>query len=213
MVQIPQTHLRPPDARADGPKRSRRSPAPLIDPARLATASDQLIKLPMAWFFDPLLHAMSANVAPPTKKTRRKQRMIKLPMPTKVFEMWLRDLTTEDHPELKRDDDGRLIPTKTTSSTRIYKYTIKKASVVEKLWRAEFGDLTRGVKKKMKPTGHRSLGCAKLNFKAGQGYAISLSTASSVSRAASLERTRSCRGCSSRRQHSPRRGARSRSTS
>ena len=126
----------------------------------------------MVWFLDPLRANISTTVRPPTSLTRKAQITIKTQMPRSVFERWMVPVdpgdTHRDTP-LEREDPrpgetvGRLKPTRETRTMRVFKFTVARPSVVNKLARLQRADYTHGLKPRGgKGKWRRGLGCAKL---------------------------------------------------
>ena len=64
--------------------------------------------------------------------------MIKMSLPREVFEDFLQPLQEDDDAEgLERDSQGSLIPTDKTKILIKHTYTIKKGSVIDKLFRPQ----------------------------------------------------------------------------
>lgn len=143
--------------------------------SRPAKPPIEYISLPKHWFSKPLLQAMATTVRPPTKSTRRKKLIIKLEMPKEIFFDLLKPLDAEDVDGLVWKDEARkeLEPTEDFKTYHQYKYTIKKPSVVAKLWRLEESDKEpkRLINKKMGQAVpfRRGLGSAKLHLSHAAG--------------------------------------------
>ena len=151
---------------AQAEKTRKNTPARKNPPVRKLTPNDpppheELIRVPKAWFFDPLRQSMRRLVRPPTALTRRKQLTIKERIPFRVFEQLLANLEPADVKGLVRSDPGgRLVPTKVTPRLRRFEYVINKGSVLEKFFKLDAID--------RQPDGpkpgrwRRGLGCCRL---------------------------------------------------
>ena len=99
-----------------------------------------LVRLPTAWFWEPLREAMKASVRPPTALTRRRQLEVRREVSRQVFELLMAPLEEKHVVGLRREDDGlgrRLLPTRETPKLKYYEYVIQKGYVTDKLWRLE----------------------------------------------------------------------------
>lgn len=124
-------------------------------------ACEELIRVPRAWFFNPLRQSMRRLVRPCTALTRRKQLTIKKEIPLRVFEQLMSTLGPEDVKGLNRTEvAGRLIPTKQTKNLRRYEYVINKGSALNKFFNLESAD--RRPEGRSKALWRRSLGCGRL---------------------------------------------------
>ena len=119
--------MRPTRSRASAPPPTSKPPAA---PVRLTSC-------PTRWFRDPLDKAIKKLVRPSTALTRRKEITIKMSMPREVFEDFVAPLTEDDVEGMQRRPDGSLIPTSKTSALYKYKYTLKRGSVTDKLFRLQ----------------------------------------------------------------------------
>ena len=137
----------------------------LANPPRLI----EYIQVPKHWFSDPLIHSMAALVRPPTKNTRRKQLVIKMGMPLKIFLDLVKDLDSGDCPGFKWKDDSRsaLEPTDDKPSYYRFKYTLGKPRLIDKVWSLEKRDKQRRAKPRpdgTPPPFRRGKGAAKLHL-------------------------------------------------
>lgn len=120
---------------------ARRRKKGALVPARVV----EYIQVPKHWYTDVLHAAMSTTVRPPTALTRRKQQKIEMKMPEQIF----LDMMNPFHDgemegfEWMCPERKALRPTKTTQAYAMYKYIIKKPSLVDKLWRLEVNEKKR----------------------------------------------------------------------
>jgi hypothetical protein len=126
----------------------------------------EYIKVPKKWFSNPLNHAMTTVVRPPTKMTRRKELTIDLKIPMEVFIDLMKPMETGDMEDFEWEgasEKTELKPTKKFKTYHEFKYTIKKPSLVDKFWRLEEREPARwkkGVRKR------RGLGSSRLHLSA-----------------------------------------------
>ena len=121
---------------------------------------EELIRLPKAWFMDPLRASMRTLVRPCTGLTRRKQLTIKAQLPARCFEDLLACLPDGSVEGLERDYAGRLVPTSTTGTMRKFNYTIRRATQLDKLFALQHYDKPQG--KQGGSRWRRSVGSARL---------------------------------------------------
>ena len=106
----------------------------------------EYIKVPKHWFTDPLQSAMSTTVRPPTAMTRRKQLKIEMKVPEDIFLDMMQPFNDDDMKDFQwitGSERRALQPTKVTQAYKLYKYVIKKPSLVDKLWRLEENEAPR----------------------------------------------------------------------
>ena len=58
-------------------------------------------------------------------------------MPREIFEDFVSPLQETDAEGLRRAPDGSLLPTSSTQALKRYKYTVKKGSVIDKLFKLQ----------------------------------------------------------------------------
>ena len=97
-------------------------------------ASVPTVSCPRSWFRAPLDKAIKKLVRPSTSQRRRKQIVIKMSMPREIFEEFVSPLQETDAEGLLRAPDGSLLPTSSTSALNKFKFTLKKGSVIDRLF-------------------------------------------------------------------------------
>lgn len=121
-------------------KGKRATSTPLHDPE----PTEEMISVPLRWFWDKLHQSMKVVVRPPTAKTRRKEVLIKQQVPIEVFYKLLSQFSTGEIEGLvwEATTSGKEIvkPTKSTTRTHVYEYNFKKGVATDKLWRLEETD-------------------------------------------------------------------------
>ena len=157
---------------------------------RLQDPTDFLVRMPAAWFMDPLRAAILKRVRPCTARTRRKQLEIKnIPMPRRVFEEFMKPLEETDfsphpgelHSPLQRNEMGELIPTRSSAKAFTFEYVIRRGSVTDKLVRLQDA-FSPPPASKQKRKGRfpdrwqRAHGCAKLHLSGAAGRRGNLGT-------------------------------------
>ena len=95
----------------------------------------EFVRVPRHWFSDPLRSAMPTTVRPPIAVTRRKQQTIETKAPEEIFLDMMKPFETGDMVGFEWVDAERtaLKPTKETKAYKMYKYMVKKPSLVDKL--------------------------------------------------------------------------------
>lgn len=132
---------------------------------------DELIRVPKAWFVDPVRTSIRKRVRPCTALTRRKQITLKMQMPFRCFEELLKGFHEDELTGLKRDLMGRVNATEKTPRVLKYKYIVNKGSLLDKFFSLEKTDARmRAMGPALAPGRHwkRSLGCARLFLSAAQ---------------------------------------------
>ena len=90
---------------------------------------------PSSWFLGPLKSTLKKLVRPAVAHTRRKELIVKMPMPRECFDEFMSPLTATDAAGLVRDElTGNLVPTETTGTLRRWRYAIRKGSVSDRLF-------------------------------------------------------------------------------
>ena len=99
----------------------------------------EYISVPKHWFTDPLNHAMTTSVRPPTKLTRRKQQKIELRVPEDIFIELMQPVETGTIPDFKWIDETKkgLTPTSDRKTFLKYDYTIGKPHIIDAIWRLD----------------------------------------------------------------------------
>jgi hypothetical protein len=103
-------------------------------------APPEMSQVPTAWLSEPFSSALRKAVKPATSRTRRRLVQVRAKVPEEVFQDFVACLEDGDALGVQRDDSGKLVPTKTTQTSQIYDYTIKKPTVVGKLFSLEDRD-------------------------------------------------------------------------
>ena len=131
----------------------------------------ELIRVPRAWFIDPVRTSLRKKVRPCTALTRRKQLSINTQVPFRTFEELLAGFADGELEGLERDVGGRLKTTSRTASLLRYKYIINRGSLLDKFFSLDEVDKllhTRGPRLAQGRRWKRSLGCARLFLAAAQ---------------------------------------------
>ena len=134
---------------------------------------DTLTSLPDRWFRAPFREMLFKKIRPITALTRRKQQHLVAPLPEPLIQEWLQDLQAGDTEGVQRGDDGKLLPTKESSSLQRFNYTLRKGSVSNKVFSFQSDNLRTRLGKSAKPQATRTPkhafkrgpGCAKLQLK------------------------------------------------
>ena len=124
------------------------------------TRCPELVRIPKAWFLDPLRRSVQTIVRPCTGLTRRKQLTIKVQLPRRCFNEFMAPLENGSVEGLQRDLFGQLVPTSKTASTRKYQYVIKRGSQHDKLF--NMGEHEKRGQRKKAARWRRCVGCARL---------------------------------------------------
>ena len=128
----------------------------------------EYISVPKHWFQDPLNHSMAVMVRPPTALTRRKQLTLEIKVPQQIFFDLVQPLETSDVDGFEWLDAQKsaLKPTEVKKSFSLYKYTLSKPSLVDKVWQLQSQDEKRArpTKKGKTLPFRRGHGCAKLHL-------------------------------------------------
>lgn len=101
------------------------------------------VSLPLAAFVLPLRKALQKSVRPPTARTRRRQRVVQLPLPMEGFAHLLRGFNTGEIEHLEWSDDSTrqaLTPTRTTKGFREYQYWLRKPDHLNRFWQMQMWD-------------------------------------------------------------------------
>ena len=128
----------------------------------------EYITVPKHWFLEPMHHAMTTVVRPPTKGTRRKEQSINLKIPSQIFVDLMQPMDTGDMAGFEWEDEAKtsLKPTKETKAYQEFKYTIAKpVLMVDKFWCLETKERMRRVRKEGQlTTRRRGLGSSRLHL-------------------------------------------------
>ena len=120
----------------------------------------EIIRLPKAWFLDPLRQSMRTLVRPCTGLTRRKQLTIKAQLPARCFQEVMQPLQEGAAELVERDSSGNLRPTKQTAGMRTYKYVVRRGSLHDKIFALQ--DFEKRGPRPKQARWRRSCGCARL---------------------------------------------------
>ena len=123
-----------------------------------------MLSLPKNWFALEFFKTIRARVRGPLSKLRRRQCTIKARLPREVFEEMTNRLRESDAEGLEWDEEGKLKPTKKTSSCLTYSYDFRKPMATDRFVSLETAD-RRGVHaKEGKGAWKRGHGCAALKL-------------------------------------------------
>ena len=94
------------------------------------------VTLPLTFFMEPLRHAMAAAIRPPTAQTRRRQRVIEMPMPLECFLQLLHPFKTGEIQDLEwlNQEKSALKPTMVSGGCKTYNYKVRQPSQINKLF-------------------------------------------------------------------------------
>ena len=129
-------------------------------PSMIWVGCPDIIRLPKAWFLDPLRQSMRTLVRPCTGLTRRKQLTIKALLPARCFQEVMQPLLEGSAENVERDSSGNLRPTKQTGAMRTYKYVVRRGSLHDKIFALQ--DFEKRGPRPTKARWRRSYGCARL---------------------------------------------------
>ena len=131
-------------------------------PSVLWAGCPELIRVPKAWFLDPLRQSIQTLVRPCTGLTRRKQLTIKCQLPFRCFMDFMSPLEDGSVGGLERDHVGRLVPTSETPAMKKYQYVIRRGSQHDKVFALQQHE-TQGTRRS-NARWRRSMGCARLHL-------------------------------------------------
>ena len=111
-------------------------------PEGIVALNNAQVALPLEWFISPLRLALCKAIRPPTARTRRKQRIVELPLPMLAFTHLLRNFSTGELQDLEWLDDEKtsLKPTQVKPTYREYNYKLTRPAQLNKLWEMQLWD-------------------------------------------------------------------------
>ena len=134
--------------------------------AGLKALAGKRLDLPLHWFMNPLRIKMAKVVRPPTATTRRKERVITVPMPVEGFFNMMAPFGQGTVKGLLWNEEGTALePTRTTSQAFFeYKYLLDAPSQLNTFWEMENWDRPR-----TKGSWRRGRGAARLHLSHAAG--------------------------------------------
>ena len=124
-----------------------------------------MVPLPLHWWTEEFYASLAKAVRPATSLTRRKMHVLRMPMPLAGFNKILEDLPDGCIDGLERDEDGRLKPTRTSSTSFTYDFLFKKMRLIDLLFRLQLADVKKGgARRPLGPGRKRGLGASRLQL-------------------------------------------------
>ena len=123
-----------------------------------------MLSLPKNWFALEFFKTIRARVRGPISKLRRRQCTLKARLPREVFDEMMGRMKEGDAVGLQWDEEGKVLPTRTTASTLTFQFEFKKPMASDRFLSLQTAD-RRGVHaKEGKGAWKRSHGCAVLKL-------------------------------------------------
>ena len=123
-----------------------------------------MLSLPKNWFALEFFRTLRARVRGPLSKLRRRQCTLKARLPREVFEEMTSRLKEGDAVGLQWDEQGKVMPTRTTSSSLTFAYECRKPMATDRFVSLETADRKGVHAKEGRGAWKRGHGCAVLKL-------------------------------------------------
>ena len=123
-----------------------------------------MIQLPKNWFTLETFKALRKACRGPISKSRRRMITFKRQVPREVFDELVSNMRPDDVSGVEWSEDGKMVPTKDTSSTQTFSFETKRPMVADRIFTLERGDFKGVHAKEGRGAWRRGLGCACLKL-------------------------------------------------